>query len=1212
MDAAPRCRPARRCARSASSPELPPQSSASVRSVGPLMATNQTFDGFVGTTGNPVTIGGYIYALRTNGGATVGTLAVESEAGDAILDLSTQSTGYLSISQASGTAFALNALTLDRDISLLGTTVFVGYRNGVEVASASFINIVGIGDQRIILGSDFANVTEVRVYSRNLANVNIGVGFGIDDVLTTDTTPPAAPTLSAGLAATADNTPTLTGTAEIGSTVTIRSGTTVLGTATAGANGTFSFTPTTALPDGTYSLTATATDASGNPSAASAAISLRIDATAPAAPVFTAGGGLTNDNTPTVTGTAEAGATVTVLNGTAVVGTTVANASGIWSLTSGTLGDGSYSLRATARDSLGNTSAASNPLPITIDTAAPGAPTVTAPALTNSATPVVTGTAEAGATVTLYNGVTAIGSGVAGANGTYAITPTTALPAGNVSLTATATDPAGNVSGRSTAATVTVDLTAPTAPTLSAGTAATADNTPTLTGTAEAGATVTILSNGAVLGTAVAGANGAFSFTPTNPLADGSYDLTATARDAAGNLGPASAAITLQIDATAPGAPAFLSGGGLTNDSTPTLTGTAEAGATVTILRGATVLGTAVAGTNGVFTFTPATPLPEGAYSLTAVARDALGNASPASAPLPLQLDLTAPGAPVITPLPPTNDSTPTITGTADAGAVVTISSGGTILGSTTAGLNGAFSFTPATALPDGTASLTATARDAAGNLSGPSAAVSVTIDTIAPTTPAIDPIAPTNDTTPTITGTAEANATVTILSGTTVLGTVTADAGGTFSFTPTTPLTDGARPLTATARDAAGNLSGTSPAVTLTIDTAAPAAPALASIPLTNDNTPTLTGTAEPGATVTILNGTLVLGTAVADGTGAFSFTPTTPLPDGTTSLTATARDAAGNLSGASIAATVTVDTGAPTAPVIDALGPTNDTTPTITGTAEAGATVTLLNGTAVLGTAVADATGAFSFTPATPLAAGTASLTATARDPAGNLSPASAAVSVTIDTIAPTAPAIDALGPTNDTTPTITGTAEAGATIAILSGTTVLGTVTAAPDGTFSFTPATPLASGTTSLTATATDAAGNLSATSPAVTLTIDTGAPNAPVIVPLAPTNDTTPTITGTAEAGAAITISSDGTILGTVIADGTGTFTFTPSVPLPEATTQLTATARDAAGNLSGTSAPVPLTIDTTAPTAPTIAAIPRATTPRRPSPARRRPAPPSP
>ncbi|WP_238178691.1 Ig-like domain-containing protein [Methylobacterium oxalidis] len=1156
------------------------------------MATIQTFDGLVGTSGNPVTIGGYTYALRTNGTGTPGSLRVETEFGDAVLNTRSQNAAYLSIAQASGGAFDLDGLTLDRDISLLGDTVFVGYRNGVQVATASFINILTIGDQTITLGSEFDNVTEVRVFSRSALSVNLGVGFAIDDVRTNDTTPPAAPTITAGVAATADNTPTITGTAEIGSTVTIRANGAVIGTAAVGANGAYSFTPTTPLADNTYTLTATATDASGNAGPASAGISLRVDATAPAAPAFTAGGGVTNDNTPTVTGTAEAGATVTVLNGTTVVGTAVAGANGVWTLTSGTLGDGTYNLTATARDSLGNTSVASAPLGLTIDTAAPGAPTVTAPALTNSATPTVTGTAEAGATVTLYNGATVLGTAVAGANGAYAITPTTPLTGGSFSLTATATDRAGNVSGRSGGASVTVDLTAPTAPTLSAGTAATGDNTPTLTGTAEPGATVTISNGATILGTAVAGANGAYSFTPTVPLADGTYALTATARDAAGNLGPASTAVSLRIDATAPGAPTFVAGGGLTGDSTPTVTGTAEAGATVTILNGTTVLGTAVAGTNGVFTFTPTTPLAEGAYTLTAVARDAVGNASPASAPLALQLDLTAPGVPAIAPLAPTNDNTPTITGTADAGTLVTISNGATVLGTATAGADGTFSFTPGTALPDGTASLTATARDAAGNVSGPSAAVSLVVDTGLPAAPVLAPIAPTRDDTPTITGTAEPGAVVTILSGTTVLGTATADPDGSFSFTPATALPNGTTSLTAVARDAAGNASPASAAVSLTVDTLAPAAPVLAPLPLTADDTPTITGTAEPGALVTISNGTTVLGTATAGPNGTFAFTPATALPDGTASLTATAQDAAGNLSPVSAAIAVTVDTTAPGAPVIAPLDPTNDTTPTITGTAEPGALVTISNGAAVLGTATAGLDGTFSFTPTTPLTPGTASLTATAQDAAGNTSPVSATVAVTIDTAAPTAPVIDPLPPTNDTTPTITGTAEPGAVVTISNGATVLGTATAGPDGTFSVTPAAPLAPGSAALTATAQDAAGNTSPASAAVTLTIDTAAPGAPVIAPIAPTNDTTPTITGTAEAGATVTVTAGATVLGTAVADAQGNFSLTPTTPLTDGTASLTATARDVAGNLSAPSAAVTVTIDTLAPGAPTIDAVP--------------------
>nr|WP_280176356.1 Ig-like domain-containing protein [Methylorubrum populi] len=1010
--------------------------------------------------------------------------------------------------------------------------------------------------------------------------------------VTIDTVAPIAPTITATSASTNDNTPTLNGTAEAGSTVAIYSGTTLLGTTVAGANGSFSFTPTTALADGTYSFTARATDASGNTGPASAAISLQIDATAPVAPVFTTGGGLTNDTTPTLTGRAEAGSTVTVYNGSVVLGTTVAAADGSFSFTPATaLNEGSYGLTATARDALGNSSPLSAPLGVIIDSVAPGLPTIVAPAFTNNVAPAITGTAEAGSTVTIYNGTTALGTAVAGADGRYAFTPASPLAAGTYTLTATATDPAGNVSARSTATSTVIDLTAPLAPTLTAGTAATADTTPTLTGTAEAGSTVTVFNGAAVLGTAVAGANGTFSFTPTIPLTDGTYSLTAIARDPAGNLGPASAAISLQIDATPPAAPTFLSGGGLTNDSTPTLTGTAEAGSTVTILNGTTVLGTAQADANGAFTFTPTTPLAEGGFALTAVARDAVGNASPASAALSVQIDLTAPTAPVIAPLGPTNSTTPTITGSAEAGSTVTILNGTTVLGTTTALANGTFSFTPPTALVDGTASLTATARDAAGNVSSPSVPVSVTIDTGVPAAPAFNVPSPTNDPTPALTGTAEAGSTVTISSNGTVLGTTVAGADGTFSFTPANALPDGTTNLTATARDAAGNLSPVSAAVALTIDTAAPAAPALASIPLTNDSTPTLTGTAEAGSTVTILNGTTVLGTTVALGNGTFAFTPTTALADGTTSLTATARDAAGNLSGASPAATVTVDTAAPTAPVITPLGPTNSTTPTITGTAEAGSTVTILNGTTVLGTTTALANGTFSLTLTTALADGTTSLTATARDLAGNLSAPSVPLSVTVDATAPGTPVITPLGPTNDTTPTITGTTEAGSTVTISSNGTVLGTTVAGADGTFSFTPADALPDGTTNLTATARDAAGNLSPVSAAVALTIDTAAPAAPALASIPLTNDSTPTLTGTAEAGSTVTILNGTTVLGTTVTLGNGTFAFTPTTALADGTTSLTATARDAAGNLSGASPAATVTVDTAAPGAPVIAPL---------------------
>ncbi|WP_231654853.1 Ig-like domain-containing protein [Ralstonia solanacearum] len=104
-----------------------------------------------------------------------------------------------------------------------------------------------------------------------------------------------------------------------------------------------------------------------------------------------------------------------------------------------------------------------------------------------------------------------------------------------------------------------------------------------------------------------------------------------------------------------------------------------------------------------------------------------------------------------------------------------------------------------------------------------------------------------------------------------------------------------------------------------LTVDTAAPATPVISTVtddvaPVTgaitdggstNDANPTLTGTAEANSTISIFDGTTLLGTTTADASGNWTFTPTTALTDGSHSLTATATDAAGNVSAASSAFT-------------------------------------------------------------------------------------------------------------------------------------------------------------------------------------------------------------------------------------------------------------------------------------------------------------------
>jgi hypothetical protein len=162
----------------------------------------------------------------------------------------------------------------------------------------------------------------------------------------------------AGDHVTSDNTLTLTGSAAPKSLVKIYDGTTQLGTATADANGAWHYAAT-ALPDGKHSFTATDT-VSGATSAKSAALVATVDTSAPDAPVL-----LSDDvshHRATVIGTAEAGSSVNVYEGTALLGSATTGADGHFSVTTSGLKVGSHTFVASATDTAGNISALSQPI----------------------------------------------------------------------------------------------------------------------------------------------------------------------------------------------------------------------------------------------------------------------------------------------------------------------------------------------------------------------------------------------------------------------------------------------------------------------------------------------------------------------------------------------------------------------------------------------------------------------------------------------------------------------------------------------------------------------------------------------------------------------------------------------------------------------------------------------------------------------------------
>lgn len=208
----------------------------------------------------------------------------------------------------------------------------------------------------------------------------------------------------AGDGITNDSTLTLSGTAKAGSSVSVYDGTTKIGTATANASGNWSFT-TGQLSNATHALTASTTDTAGK-AVTSSVLNVRVDTSAPVAPKITAftpdtgtvGDGITSANQVTLTGTAEAGSTVKVFDGTNQIGVATANTSGNWSYQSAQLTNGKHVFTATSSDVAGNTSAASSQTSVTINstTTTPPTPTPT-PGTDPSTNLLVNGSFEASA-----------------------------------------------------------------------------------------------------------------------------------------------------------------------------------------------------------------------------------------------------------------------------------------------------------------------------------------------------------------------------------------------------------------------------------------------------------------------------------------------------------------------------------------------------------------------------------------------------------------------------------------------------------------------------------------------------------------------------------------------------------------------------------------------------------------------------------------------
>src|SRR5262245_20309411 len=292
----------------------------------------------------------------------------------------------------------------------------------------------------------------------------------------------------------------------------------------------------------------------------------------PAAPVFTAisddngasaGDFVTNDPTLVIHGTAAPDTTVTVTRfGVGVIGTTVADGSGSWSLdyTGASLPNGVALFTATAANASNQTGPQTTPpFRVTVDLIPPAAPVIADVADTGSL--VFTGSAEAGSSVSVTRvGAGVIGTALADASGAWTLTYSgPALGPGIHSFTATATDLAGNTGLASAASTIDTTVATPaiTAITDDTGSSTTdgvtSDNTLVIRGTATAGHTITVKTlGGATLGTTTADGAGQWSFDHSaTSLADGAYVFAASASNG-GGASPSSPGFPVRVDTLTP------------------------------------------------------------------------------------------------------------------------------------------------------------------------------------------------------------------------------------------------------------------------------------------------------------------------------------------------------------------------------------------------------------------------------------------------------------------------------------------------------------------------------------------------------------------------------------------------------------------------------------------------------------------------------------
>ncbi|MFB5350331.1 Ig-like domain-containing protein [Enterococcus faecalis] len=947
------------------------------------------------------------------------------------------------------------------------------------------------------------------------------------------------------------------GTADANATVEIRNaGGAVIGTGTADGTGAFTVTIPAGEAGANETLTAVAKNASGTESTPTTFQTPADEATV-TAPTIT---GVTGNSTAgyEVKGTADANATVEIRNaGGAVIGTGTADGTGAFTVTipAGEAG-ANETLTAVAKNASGTEST-----PTTFQTPADEA-TVTAPTITgvtgnSTAGYEVKGTADANATVEIRNaGGAVIGTGTADGTGAFTVT----IPAGEAGANETLTAVAKNASGTESTPTTfqtPADPNTPVATPIVETVTGSTTKGYEVKGTAEVGTTIEVRdAAGTVLGTATTGTDGKYTVTLDSGTATANQTLSVVAKNASGTESqPATA--TTPADVTAPTVDNITGNSG----SGYEITGTADPNTTIEVRDpSGAVIGTGTSDTNGDFTVTLPTGTTNPGDTLTVIGKDNAGNESqPTEVLVPADATVTAP---TVTGVTGNSVAGYQVTGTADPNATIEIrDADGNVIATGTADGTGSF----AVNLPAGTANanetLTALAKDPAGNTSTPTTFQTPADEVVAP--PSVDKV--TGNTTQgyQVTGTAELGTTIEVrATDGTVLGTATTGPTGQYTVT----LASGKATAKQTVNVVAKNDTGLESQPTTAMTPADVTTPTIGDI--TGDSTTgyEITGTADPNTTIEVRNpdGTII-GTTTTDDQGNF----TVDLPAGAANpgdtLTVVGKDGDGNESQPT---EVTVPEDATVAaPTVTTVTGTTATGYQVTGTAEPNVTIEIHNEAGlVIATGTTDGAGAFTITLPTGTATANEALTAIAKDAAGKESNPTA-FKTPADPDAPVAtPTVDKITGSTTKGYQVVGAAEVGTTVEVRDADgTVLGMATTGTDGKYTVTLEPGKASANETITVVAKNATGKESqpatATTPADLAT--------PTIDSITGNSGKGYEITGTAEPKTTIDVrDADGTIIAATTANETGQYTVTLPAGVVTPGETITIISKDGAGNES--------------------------------------------